>query len=544
MHHILIIDDEVHAARGLQAGIGWSRLGIAAEHVHLAYSVQQGQELFKQFPISILICDIEMPQQNGMEMQEWVREHYPDTLTIFLTCHSDFVFLQRALQLSSFDYLLKPVDYEEIEQVIGKAQRQLAESKAKMSYEAMYDHYRKLWESQRPIVAERFWQGLLNRSFPSKPSVIAEQLSRHGLEHHPEVRYLPILLKIRRWYKILTQRDEQIMKYAISNAVQDGLQRAGKEALTVSLDNEQGLILFIVAAEGDHAVWSDLDDGGDMLIKFCNEHLYCDISLYVGTEVAISEVVNVVDKLIELNKNNIVQINTIIMLEEWREQPTKMPDVQWSQWLCWMKEQQEQLLFEHVSLYFNSWKQEQICIDAKGVEAFYQEFLQMIYTYLYQMGLHVNQVFDQKSLAGQSKEVLHSVHALEEWVVYIIQVAMNRVHTIKKSMTVVEKAVQYIKDHIGEQQLSREDIARHVYLNPDYLTRVFKKETGMSISDYMQQCRLDYAKRLLKETNQTISEIAVASGYSNISYFSTIFKKFTSLNPVDYRKQQRQNQAM
>lgn len=544
MQHILILDDEIHAARGLQAGIEWSELGVDVEHVHLAYSVSQAQEVFHEFPVSILICDIEMPQQNGMQMQEWVREHHPETLTIFLTCHSDFVFLQRALQLGSFDYLLKPVDYTEMEQVIRKAQRQLAELKTKMSYEVMYDHYRKLWETQKPIVAERFWQGLLRRTFPSKPAVIAEQLSLHGLEHHPDMRYLPILLKVRRWHKILTQRDEQIMKYAISNAVKDGLQSAGKEVITVSLDNEQGLMLLIPAAAEDHTIHSALREGGELLIQFCNEHLYCDISLYVGSQVVIAEVVEIVDKLIELNKNNIVQINTIISLEEWREQPTQMPDVQWSQWLNWMKEQQEQQLFAQISLYFNSWKQEQCRIDAKGVEAFYQEFLQMIYTYLYQVGLQVNQVFDQKSLASQSKEVLHSAHALEEWVVYIVQVAMARVNAIKKSMTVVEKAEQYIKDNIGLQQLSREDIARHVYLNPDYLTRVFKKETGMSISDYMQQCRLDYAKRLLKETNQSISEIAVAAGYSNISYFSTIFKKFTSLNPVDYRKQQRQHQAM
>jgi two-component system response regulator YesN len=75
-----------------------------------------------------------------------------------------------------------------------------------------------------------------------------------------------------------------------------------------------------------------------------------------------------------------------------------------------------------------------------------------------------------------------------------------------------------------------------VYLNPDYLTRVFKKQTGLSISDYLQQQRIEYAKKLLVETNSSVSEVALAAGYSNFSYFSTIFKKSTELNPMEFRK--------
>jgi two-component system response regulator YesN len=69
---------------------------------------------------------------------------------------------------------------------------------------------------------------------------------------------------------------------------------------------------------------------------------------------------------------------------------------------------------------------------------------------------------------------------------------------------------------------------------------VFKKETGMSISDYLQQTRIEYAKELLLNTDQSVSEIANASGYSNLSYFSAIFKKITGTSPGEYRKLHRE----
>ncbi|MFK4996896.1 helix-turn-helix transcriptional regulator [Bacillus sp. N9] len=79
-------------------------------------------------------------------------------------------------------------------------------------------------------------------------------------------------------------------------------------------------------------------------------------------------------------------------------------------------------------------------------------------------------------------------------------------------------------------------MANHVYLNPDYVTRIFKRETGLSISEYLQQERIDTAKKLLIHTNKPISDIAIESGYSSFSYFSTIFKKVTQCSPVEFRK--------
>ena len=75
-----------------------------------------------------------------------------------------------------------------------------------------------------------------------------------------------------------------------------------------------------------------------------------------------------------------------------------------------------------------------------------------------------------------------------------------------------------------------------MYLNPAYLSRLFRKETGLSLTDYMVEQRLRKAKAELESTNIKISDIAVSVGYSNFSHFSKLFKKLTGLTPQEYRK--------
>jgi two-component system response regulator YesN len=74
-----------------------------------------------------------------------------------------------------------------------------------------------------------------------------------------------------------------------------------------------------------------------------------------------------------------------------------------------------------------------------------------------------------------------------------------------------------------------------VYLNPSYLSRLFKKETGQSLSDYIGQVRMEEARRLLSQTNMKIVQVAEESGYRNVSHFAKMFKRMTGVTPQEYR---------
>lgn len=116
MLNAILIDDEVVAVNALKRRVSWENYGV--EKVFTAHSMEQAQKVFGQEKIDFMLCDIEMPQGNGLELFEWVKLYYPLTECIYVTCHPEFEYMRKALKLGSADYVLKPIDYEELDEIL------------------------------------------------------------------------------------------------------------------------------------------------------------------------------------------------------------------------------------------------------------------------------------------------------------------------------------------------------------------------------------------------------------------------------------------
>lgn len=103
------------------------------------------------------------------------------------------------------------------------------------------------------------------------------------------------------------------------------------------------------------------------------------------------------------------------------------------------------------------------------------------------------------------------------------------------SSEAVSQAIEYIRQNIG-RDLTRMDIAKAVFLNQEYLSRLFKTETGRTLSNYIAWEKIEQAKEMLRSTDIPIGIIAQKTGYTNFSYFSQVFKRSTGLSPLEYRK--------
>ena len=107
------------------------------------------------------------------------------------------------------------------------------------------------------------------------------------------------------------------------------------------------------------------------------------------------------------------------------------------------------------------------------------------------------------------------------------------VHSGESGVVAVVK--EYIQTHLYDE-LNRDMLAASVYLNPDYLSHIFRKETGTSLTNYIIDKRIQKAKQLLAQNEMSIRDIAIACGFQNISYFSRQFKKSTGMTPREFRK--------
>ena len=119
----LLVDDEEQCVKTLQDGIDWKDLGVA--ETFGAYNAVQAREIMKEEMISLILCDIEMPGESGLEFISSVREkadlNDENIECIILTCYPDYKFMRKAMQIGCSDYLIKPLDTDEMTAVLEKA---------------------------------------------------------------------------------------------------------------------------------------------------------------------------------------------------------------------------------------------------------------------------------------------------------------------------------------------------------------------------------------------------------------------------------------
>ncbi|WP_261304967.1 response regulator [Paenibacillus andongensis] len=533
MYSILIVDDEVTAVSAVRSGVDWDKLSV--RDVHVAYSVNQAKEVFNQHEIDVLICDIEMPQANGLELLTWVKEQYPSTESIFLTCHSDFVYAKKALQLGSIDYMLKPVRYHELEEVIQKATEKIEENREQRAFNESYMQYYNLWSVSQPILIERFWQDLFNRITPSNPHLIQEILEKQNIPYQKEQHFLPVLISVQRWYKELTMRDLKIMEYALRNAAEEMILKCYPNSQIIHIKN--GTLLALLSndlLQGMGFEPNELKKELELYIASCNRYFYCDLSCYIGKPMKIWEIVSSVDLLLQMETNNVTQNNKVFAANETTKNQESMNIISMDSWLELLKQGAYEAIFHETESYLNTWRQIP-GLDARLLIEFHQSFTQILYHFIQVKGLQAHDVLTEHISAEQMAAAVRSVTDLQNWVKVSLQQAVNYCRTLEEKETVTDKVKWYIKQHLG-QDISREDIAKHVHLHPDYLSRFFKKETGKSLVDYIFEERIHIAKELLAKTDMSVSGIAISIGYSNFSYFAKMFKRATQMNPQEFRE--------
>lgn len=116
MYNALLVDDEPRTVEALEKSIDWRKCGI--RKTYKALSMQEAMGVIGKEQIDILICDIEMPNGSGIQLLEWLRGQNKLISCIFVTCHPEFDYMRKAIQLQCYDYILKPIDYDEFERVL------------------------------------------------------------------------------------------------------------------------------------------------------------------------------------------------------------------------------------------------------------------------------------------------------------------------------------------------------------------------------------------------------------------------------------------
>lgn len=121
--NLLIVDDDMIAVKGLMASVRWEDYGIHG--VEIAYGAERALEILRTGNMDIMLCDIEMPRQSGIELVRRIKEEHIEVEIIFLTCHAKFEYAQEAIRLGCENYLLRPMPFEDIASAVHSCAKML-----------------------------------------------------------------------------------------------------------------------------------------------------------------------------------------------------------------------------------------------------------------------------------------------------------------------------------------------------------------------------------------------------------------------------------
>jgi len=529
MYKVLVVDDEIYAVKGLVSGMDWKALGV--EQVYEAYHSCMAQEVLLNNNVDMMICDIEMPEGNGLELMQWVNEHVPHVETVVLTCHAEFSYAQKALQLGGSDYLLKPVIFSELEQVLQRMKTTIEQKRHAVEADRNYQKYAKLWNNHKPLLIERFWQDLLSQRILPNRQAIENALVTYELEPDLLQRIGLIHVSVEQWEKELSDRDEEIMVFALRNAAAEMVLAADQGC--VLTDDAGNLIVVVYMGERPLSA-GELQRRCEAYVRACNRYFYCRLSCYIGESVAVTEIMKAYHGLLNAEHRNVTRTNEAIRLSELR-QPERSDGPEVSAFMDWAdtlergdRAEMEALILAELHRLRGKTP------TVETLTSFYHAFLQVVYYVLHRRGLSVQLLYEEQGPADVSAATRSLAH-FEQWIKRMVATVSETLALNHPSNSIVANLKTFIAAHL-DQELTREDLAAHVHLNPAYLSRLFRKETGVVLSDYILQERMKKAADLLVSTSKTISEVADSLGYGNFSYFARLFRKVHGIAPHDYRK--------
>lgn len=509
---VLLVDDDRFVLNVLEQTIAWDKLGFT--DVLQAANMHQAQALLKSTPIDLVISDIEMPQGSGLDLLEWLRHELKSSAElIFLTNYADFNYAQKAIELGSFDYYLKPVIPDTFTTVLSKA---IAKIQVKKQTAARHAH---------PALTAAAWHRLLNGQ---ESAETAAQLEDSDL--------LPVIVQPERGSKVS----------ALHLRLSDGQETFGTPAFTPAFtfpDNNHRLVLLLKTPKTSTTATSSITSlvplGQALREALSDEHT--NFTLFIGTLTPAKQLAAVYQQLTLMVAELAVHRNSIHFLSFYHHQQIDYlePDLQLISQLIAKKAGKE--LHDYCQQYLQTCLTEQR-LNRRTLRNFREDLLQQIYVELQRHNVQAHKLFSSREYQSLYLDSLNNLEIMFDFIDYVTASAFSYAEFADSSISVAQRLQKYIDSHLGDD-LTRESLAEIVYLNPDYAAKLFKDEFGLSINHYIINRRIAVAQHLIVTDNRPINQIAESLGYTNFSYFTRLFKREVGQTPMAYRHQQRALQS-
>ena len=519
MLKVFLVEDESVVREALRDNIPWQQYGY--RFVGEAGDGEMALPLIRKTVPDVLITDIKMPFMDGLALSHIVKSEYPDMKIIIISGYDDFEYARQAITEGVDEYLLKPITRRSL-------QKALAELREKLEAEQEQKNYVKKFQSEMQQYEQYALRSFFEKVFEGKLSAqeLYEEAGKQGLDINAS-GYNLILLGVQE-----DESREELLRYFLRFP----------ECLVFRWNMNTHGVLLMGDVDNLH---ERTQTHMDYIKKICGQSMDEEWYVAAGTPVErFSQLSDCYKKVNHIYAYRYLTPEKHVLTEELT---VNEGDASGSSFggldankvdpeiiRGFLNNGQRTEVDEFVSSYMQG-------LGNAVVSRLFRDYLLLNIQFTAQAFVGALGFGQEEFLASVGADRIHEMvtgpDAMADYVRMLLSEAL-RLRDEKQQTQgkkVLRDALDYIEENYMLTTLNLNEVAQAIGMSPNYFSGMFSQEMKMTFVEYVTNKRMEQAKRLLRESDQSSAQIAAAVGYKDAHYFSFVFKKTVGMSPRDWR---------
>lgn len=537
MISVVVIDDEILVREGIKKLIPWEKLGF--ELVCEAANGRDALEIIKALKPDIVITDILIPLIDGIELIRIAKQLNLPSRFITLCTSSDNKYIEGAFNAGADAFIPKmDLKYANLIGALEKAKERLVD-KAK-AFELL--EFKKIFANALPVLRNNFFKHLLFG------------IDNEGAEFNGNMRYLGInLLQTSLICAVININNISATQYTDNIFEMNSLVTNVIEEI---IDGYKWSYVFNSEYMEFTIIYSPLDNEEDAeiiedILKITDKiKLSLSYKLGITVLIGVSNIHNnykdirlaYEQALVSIRNNIAIKPGSIVLYKDikYLKDPYRASNISYMDFekeLDALKKSLDLADSNKIKLSFDKIISNlSLCKNTskENLKAICYIIVHNINCFLSSHDALTNTLWQNESELFKQINNLNVLYDFIQWMIEVKTKIVEFSQTLFNYKSIIIKARQYMVDNF-DKNITLKILAKYLNISPNYLSYLYKKETGGNFIDYLTTLRVDYAKTLLKSTNYCIDEISTKVGFADIYYFSKVFKKITGYPPAQYR---------
>lgn len=534
LYSVLFVDDEEEVFQVIMKKLDWESMGFRI--AGYARNGVEALEMAEELQIDVVMTDIQMPYMDGLTFCKKLKELYRKTKIIIFSGFDEFEYAREAIKIEAEEYILKPINAIELRQVFARIKTNLDQE---MDEKRNIDKLQEYYLESLPVLQDNFLISLVDGR------IGRDQIQKYAADYQVSLHGPCFVVTVIHISKPDSDggnesMDPFLQTIAVKKLVEEQLSSAWDSRSVIYLGDI--LMLTQLPKEEDVTRFTDeMDKLCRMAKRICNAGMTAGIGYpchrpeliyvsYQGAKTAVSY---------RVLYGNTRAINIA------ETDPKENTDILW-------EESCIQDIFKKIKMGGEGELRKAVRefsarlagsrMSLQKYRLLLMELVTEIFRFCGNNQMNQDEIFGENSDIYNQVLQLESAEAFCGWLEESCIRMQKRVLYERQDTTksFVTKAIEYVKEHYGDQDLSIETICSHLSVSAAYFSTVFKKETGKTFINYLTDYRMEQALELLLTKDEKTYIIAEKVGYSDSNYFSYVFKKQFGMSPSKYKAEKRE----